>query len=123
LPLGAFEDAKDEEIGVSLQTPDSVRRLQRALYAKAKKELRVPLLPALRQGVPRRRTPALESGGVRSFFGVLAVSTFMSGVSLAPAAIFPQPRELRRQKSLRPFDRRPVIGPWHRLRALSRDCL
>jgi RNA-directed DNA polymerase len=32
------EEAKDEEIGVSLQTPDSVRRLQRALYVKAKNE-------------------------------------------------------------------------------------
>lgn len=30
--------AKDTEIGVSLQTPDRVRRLQRALYVKAKQE-------------------------------------------------------------------------------------
>jgi len=30
--------AKDTEIGVSLQTPDRVRRLQRALYVKAKQD-------------------------------------------------------------------------------------
>ena len=30
--------AKDREIGVSLETPDSVRRLQRKLYVKAKQE-------------------------------------------------------------------------------------
>ena len=30
--------AKDTEIGVSLETPDRVRRLQRALYVKAKQE-------------------------------------------------------------------------------------
>ena len=36
--LGASNAAKDTEIGVSLQTPDSVRRLQRALYVKAKQE-------------------------------------------------------------------------------------
>jgi len=34
--LGASNDAKDTEIGVSLTTPDSVRRLQRKLYIKAK---------------------------------------------------------------------------------------
>ncbi len=36
--LGAFEEAKGEEIGVSLKTPDKVRRLQRKLYVKAKEE-------------------------------------------------------------------------------------
>jgi RNA-directed DNA polymerase len=34
--LGASNEAKDTEIGVSLTTPDSVRRLQRKLYIKAK---------------------------------------------------------------------------------------
>jgi RNA-directed DNA polymerase len=33
-----LDEVKDEEIGVSLQTPDSVRRLQKALYVKAKNE-------------------------------------------------------------------------------------
>lgn len=33
---GAFEGTKDEEIGVSLATPEQIRRLQRKLYAKAK---------------------------------------------------------------------------------------
>ena len=32
------DEAKDEEIGVSLQTPENVRRLQRKLYVKAKQE-------------------------------------------------------------------------------------
>jgi len=36
--LGASDEAKDAEIGVSLQTPDSVRRLQKTLYVKAKNE-------------------------------------------------------------------------------------
>ena len=36
--LGASDEAKDTEIGVSLKTPDTVRRLQRTLYVKAKKE-------------------------------------------------------------------------------------
>jgi hypothetical protein len=36
--LAASEEVKNEEIGVSLETPDSVRRLQRTLYVKAKQE-------------------------------------------------------------------------------------
>ena len=35
---GAFDEAKDAEIGVSLTTPEHVRRLQQKLYVKAKQE-------------------------------------------------------------------------------------
>ena len=38
LTSGCLEGAEEEEIGVSLQTPERVRRLQRKLYVKAKEE-------------------------------------------------------------------------------------
>ena len=38
---------------MSLEPPEKVRSLQRKLYEKAKREPELPLLPALRQGVPR----------------------------------------------------------------------
>ncbi len=34
----AFEGTKDEEIGVSLKTPEKIRQFQRKLYVKAKEE-------------------------------------------------------------------------------------
>ncbi len=35
----AFEGTKDEEIGVSLKTPEKIRQFQRKLYVKAKEEV------------------------------------------------------------------------------------
>ena len=36
--LGASEEAKEEEIGVSLMTPEKIRRFQKKLYIRAKQE-------------------------------------------------------------------------------------
>ncbi len=35
---GCARTSRDEEIGVSLVTPEKIRKLQRALYVKAKQE-------------------------------------------------------------------------------------
>ncbi|MGH9372382.1 MAG: hypothetical protein ACRD15_12700, partial [Vicinamibacterales bacterium] len=66
LLLGASEEVKDEEIGVSLQTPESVRRLQRTLYVKAKKELL-----RRRYHVPTRGTRRFSAEQVFGPLGVL----------------------------------------------------